>query len=135
VKTQYSLNGFFHHVSDAYADREEHLAINYFPPIDLSDDDYELGLMDFETYYTIPNVNASNNKFYFEDDAEITIPEGSYEIQAINEFLNRTILRKHLRLMIHSNDEKKRSDDKDKGIKFRKAHTSDFFKTTYTYVF
>jgi len=89
------------------------LAVNYFPPIDLSNDDYELGLMNFETYYTIPNVNASNNKFYFGDDAEITIPEGSYEIQAINEFLNRTILRKYLRSMIHSNDEKKRSDDKD----------------------
>jgi len=58
-------------------------------------------------------VNASNNKFYFGNNAEITIPEGSYEIQAINEFLNRAILRKHLRPMIHSNDEKKRSDDED----------------------
>jgi len=83
------------------------LAINYFLPIDLSDDDYELGLMKFETYYTIPNVNASNNKFYFGDNAKITIPERSYEIQAINQFLNRAILRKHLRQsMIHSNDKK-----------------------------
>ena len=89
------------------------LAVNYFPPIDLSDDDYELGLMDFETYYTIPNVNASNNKFYFGDDVEITIPEGSYELQAINEFLNRAILRKRPRPVIHSNDEKKRSDAED----------------------
>jgi len=52
------------------------LMVNYSPAIDLSDDDYELGLMNFETYYTIPNVNASNNKFYFgKDDIEITIPE------------------------------------------------------------
>jgi len=36
--------------------------------------------MNFETYNMIPNVNASNNKFYFdEDDVEITILEGSYE--------------------------------------------------------
>jgi len=48
------------------------------PP--LSDNDYELGLMNFEIYNTIPNVNISNNKLYFgEDDAEITIPKGSNE--------------------------------------------------------
>ncbi|KAL6268239.1 hypothetical protein P5V15_001353 [Pogonomyrmex californicus] len=69
------------------------LAANYFPIIDLSDDDYELGLTILETYHMIPNVNASNNKFYFdEDDAEITIPERSYKLQVINEFLKREIL-------------------------------------------
>ena len=48
------------------------LAANYFP-IDLSDGDYELGLAIFETYHTIPNMNESNNKFYFtKDDVEIT---------------------------------------------------------------
>ena len=41
------------------------LAANYFPAIDLSDGGYELGLTIFETYHTIPNVNKSNNKFYF----------------------------------------------------------------------
>ncbi|KYN29103.1 hypothetical protein ALC57_01466 [Trachymyrmex cornetzi] len=71
------------------------LAANYFPAIDLSDGDYELGLAIFETYNTIPNVNESNNKFYFaKDDAEITIPKGSYEVRDINEFLKRAILRK-----------------------------------------
>jgi len=71
------------------------LTANYFPAIDLSDDDYELGLVIFETYHTIPNVNNSNNKFYFaKDDVEITIPEGSYEVRDINEFLKRAILRK-----------------------------------------
>ena len=73
------------------------LAANYFPSIDLSDGDYELGLAIFETYHTIPNVNESNNKFYFaKDDGEITIPEGKrlYEVWDINEFLKRAILRK-----------------------------------------
>ncbi|KYN02296.1 hypothetical protein ALC62_06888 [Cyphomyrmex costatus] len=37
------------------------LAVSYFPAVDLSDDDYELGLTDFETYYTLPNVNSTNN--------------------------------------------------------------------------
>ncbi|KYN09514.1 hypothetical protein ALC57_18382, partial [Trachymyrmex cornetzi] len=31
------------------------------------------------------------------DDAEITIPKGSYEVRDINEFLKRAILRKHPR--------------------------------------
>ncbi|XP_012061842.1 PREDICTED: uncharacterized protein LOC105625112 [Atta cephalotes] len=51
------------------------LATNYILAIDLSDGDYELGLAIFETYHTILN------KFYFtKDDAEITIPEDSYEV-------------------------------------------------------
>jgi len=46
---------------------------------------------------TIPNVNESNNKFYFsKDDAEITILEDSYEVRDVNEFLKHTILQKHL---------------------------------------
>jgi len=78
----------FNHVADTYANREEQRSTIYFPAIDLSDDDYELGLMNFETYNTISNVNASNNKFYFdENDVEITIPERSYELQAIIVFL------------------------------------------------
>ena len=73
------------------------LAGNYFPAIDLSDD--ELGLVIFETYHTIPNVNNSNNKFYFvKDGAEITVPEDSYEVRDINEFLKRAILWKRPRL-------------------------------------
>jgi len=45
--------------------------------------------------HTIPNVNESNNKFYFtKDDVEITFPKDSYEVRDINEFLKRVILRK-----------------------------------------
>jgi len=88
------------------------LATTYFPAIDLSDDDYELGLMNFETYNTISNVNASNNKFYFdENDVEITIPEGSYELHAINDFLKHTIPRKRSQHAAHN--DKKRVDDDD----------------------
>jgi hypothetical protein len=69
------------------------IAVSYFPAVDLSDGDYELGLTDFETYYTIPNVNSSNNKFYYDkDDKEIVIPEGSYELLDIDKHLKRAIL-------------------------------------------
>ncbi|KYN28706.1 hypothetical protein ALC57_01872 [Trachymyrmex cornetzi] len=43
------------------------LVVSYFPAIDLSDGAYELGLTDFETYYTLVNVNSTNNKFYYDD--------------------------------------------------------------------
>lgn len=69
--------------------------MNYFPPIDLSDGEYELGLTTMETYNTIPNVTSANDKFYFDDnDEEITIPEGSYELEAIDAYLKRAILLK-----------------------------------------
>lgn len=67
------------------------LSVSYFPAVDLSDGDYELGLTDFETYYTVPNVNSLNNKFYY-DDKEIVIPEGSYELHDIDTYLKRTLL-------------------------------------------
>jgi len=72
--------------------RSSVLAVSYFPAIDLTDADYKLDLTDFETYHTIPNVNFSNNKFYFDDDKKITIPEGSYELHSINDYLKRAIL-------------------------------------------
>ncbi|KYQ50956.1 hypothetical protein ALC60_09948 [Trachymyrmex zeteki] len=70
------------------------LAVSYFPAVDLNDADYELGLTDFETYYTLANVNSTNNKFYFDDD-EIVISEGSYELHDIERYLKREILRSH----------------------------------------
>jgi len=77
-------------------DKNSVLTAYYFPVVDLSDGNYELGLTDFEIYRTISNVNSSNNKFYFdEDDKEIVIPEGSYEIHDINKYLKRAILQFH----------------------------------------
>ncbi|KYN41471.1 hypothetical protein ALC56_04112 [Trachymyrmex septentrionalis] len=53
------------------------LTASYFPALDLSNDEYELGLTNFKTYNAIPNVTSANNKFCFDtDDKIITIPEG-----------------------------------------------------------
>lgn len=41
------------------------LNANYFPPIDLSDGEYVCGLIDFQTFNTIPNVDINNNRFHF----------------------------------------------------------------------
>lgn len=73
------------------------LTANYFPALDLSESEYELGLTNFETYNTIPNVDFTNNRFYFDfDDKTITIPEGSYELQAISRYLKAAILYKQV---------------------------------------
>ena len=83
------------------------LAVSYFPPIDLSDDDYELGLTTFETYHTIPNIDSSNDKFYFVVNYDInnnnvdttheyiTIPHGSYELDAIAKYLKQRLLERY----------------------------------------
>lgn len=41
------------------------LQAQYFPPIDLSDGDYVCGLIDFQTFNSIPNVDETNNLFYY----------------------------------------------------------------------
>jgi len=87
---------FFRHIIyadtyvDTYAEREEHRSRGKLLSRHLSDGDYELDLAIFVTYHTIPNMNESNNKFYFtKDDVEIIIPKDSYEVRDINEFLKR----------------------------------------------
>jgi len=65
--TYYSSDGFsIMSLILTLTEKSNVLATTYFSVINLSDDDYELGLMNFETYNTISIVNASNNKFYFD---------------------------------------------------------------------
>lgn len=67
------------------------LSTNYFPPIELDRKfEYVLGLVDLQTYNSIPNVHEKNNRFYYNDEVVI-IPEGSYEIDDIYKYINNTI--------------------------------------------
>ncbi len=58
---------------------------NYSPPIQLrKDKQYEIALVNLETYYSFPNIDNKNNIFRYSIDNganwnEIEIPEGSYE--------------------------------------------------------
>ena len=50
---------------------------------------YEIALVNLETYYWFPNIDESNNIFVYSPDngnlwVKIKIPEGSYEIDDIN---------------------------------------------------
>lgn len=68
------------------------LRAHYHPPIDLTSEEksYSLGLISFETYNAIPNIDEGNNKFYIGDKI-ITIPTGSYELHDINSFISNEI--------------------------------------------
>lgn len=84
------------------------LSCDFFPIIELSEtDEWEIGLIDFATYNSIPNITAGvNNKLrlasysdaFDNDNVEgvdtkasdivISIPTGSYEIEDIEKYIN-----------------------------------------------
>lgn len=68
------------------------LTHNFNPPIYLDDDssiEYEIGLANFDTFNTIPNVEKTNNIFVWGDKNEnmVEIPVGSYELKDLIEIL------------------------------------------------
>lgn len=67
------------------------LTANYFPPIELATD-YVCGLIDFQTYNSIPNIDTGNNIF-FVGDTSIEIPVGSYEINDIAKIVESELVK------------------------------------------
>lgn len=66
-----------------FTGKESELSMEYFSPMELEKaSDYEISLLSFESYNSIPNVDESNKTFHF-DDAQIVIPAGTYEIKEI----------------------------------------------------
>ena len=56
--------------------------------------DYEIALINLKTYYSFPNIDRSNNCFSYSPCANpprlnISIHEGSYHVEDINEFIHR----------------------------------------------
>ena len=60
------------------------------PTLELDrDKEYKIALVNLETYYSFPNIDETNNVFVYSPDngnswVKIKIPEGSYEIDDIN---------------------------------------------------
>ena len=62
------------------------------PPLSLHDGDYCMGLISLSVYNTIYNVTEKNNNFrYYNGDKwiEINITPGAYELEQINDFIQR----------------------------------------------
>lgn len=63
------------------------LSCDYFPPIELAGE-YECGLVDLQTYNSIPNIDEGNNLFHIGSEI-IEIPIGSYELDDIADYINK----------------------------------------------
>ena len=63
--------------------------------------DYEIALINLDTYYSFPNIDRSNNCFSNSPGAntpwvDIIFPEGSYHVEDINEFIQRDMRKNNL---------------------------------------
>ena len=75
------------------------LSLDFYPPIELNPKlSYCIGLIGFNTFNAIPNIEENvNDKFYYEEVADpskrlkIIIPEGAYEISDIEEYLQNQL--------------------------------------------
>ena len=72
------------------SDNKSNFDTRFNPKIELDRDKvYEIALVNLETYYSFPNIDETNNVFVYSPDngnswVKIKIPEGSYEIDDIN---------------------------------------------------
>ena len=72
------------------SDNKSSFNTRFNPKLELDRDKvYEIALVNLETYYSFPNVDETNNIFVYSPDngnswVKIKIPEGSYEIDDIN---------------------------------------------------
>lgn len=77
-------------LTGSISDKHSILHSNINPPIVLEEDsEYVIGLINFEAFNSIPNIDSTNNKFYIDGKDPFEIPEGSYEISDINKLLKR----------------------------------------------
>ena len=72
------------------SDNKSSFNTRFNPKLELDKDKvYEIALVNLETYYSFPNIDETNNVFVYSPDngnswVKIKIPEGSYEIDDIN---------------------------------------------------
>ena len=72
------------------SDNKSSFNTRFNPKLELDRDRvYEIALVNLETYYSFPNIDETNNVFVYSPDncnswVRIKIPEGSYEIDDIN---------------------------------------------------
>lgn len=68
------------------------LSADYFPPLELQGN-YTCGLIGLQTYNSIPNIDSRNNMFYVSNYA-IEIPDGAYEIEDLEYYIQKELDKK-----------------------------------------
>ena len=77
------------------SDNSANIQTTFSPPLNLqANRDYELAMVNLETYYSFANIRQSNNSFKWSIDGGKTwtllhIPTGCYELKAINAEITR----------------------------------------------
>jgi len=75
---------------------ESRFKTEFYPPIVLDNDsNHSLALLTLDMYNSIPNIDNSNNEFIYEynnSEYKFNIPEGSYEINDINNYIQRKLV-------------------------------------------
>lgn len=77
------------------SDKSTRIRTKFAPLIQLDKaKQYEMALVNLETYYSFPNIDATNNNFRYSPDNgatwyDINISEGIYEITDIDEYVKR----------------------------------------------
>lgn len=66
------------------------LTTNHSPSLQL-DGEYECGLLYLSTFNSIPNIDCRNSKLYYGNNEELEIPEGSYELQDLDDYIKKHI--------------------------------------------
>lgn len=83
--------------------KESVISSSFSPPIYLKPNvDYCLGFLDFETYYTVPNVDDTCNIFSY-GDGQVELPEGTYEVEDIEAYLKSKIGAQDISLKANNN--------------------------------
>lgn len=83
------------------------LVCNFFPPLELTSGEWYVGLLDFTTYNSIPNIiEGKNNEFPVLEGEKwkvIKLPTGAYEIDNIEAYLKKKLGKKKLSLRPNNN--------------------------------
>ena len=87
----------------ALTDQKSVLSCDIFPPLLLNNGRYEIGLLSFDTYNTIPNVNEHNNLVHFANGKIFKIPIGTYEIEDIKKVIKAEFHKHDFRFLLLSN--------------------------------
>jgi len=81
------------------------ITAEFNPPIYLDENSsHVIGLINFETFNAIPNIDESNNLFIYNFNKQIIIPSGSYEIDDINKLLQKELDKENLSFNLFPNN-------------------------------
>jgi hypothetical protein len=81
------------------------ISCDIFPSLPLNDGNkYEVGLLSFCAYYSVPNIDANNNQFHYGNGKVLTLPVGSYELNDIAVLLKTELKKENIIFKILANN-------------------------------